>query len=140
MLIPLSNFISNAASVYIKMKKPNAAIRDANAALEVFAISHLYITILSLFFEHSYIFSIISFLSFASQINPDSAKGYKSRGIAFAMLGKWEEAAKDLHLASTLDYDDEIGSFLKKVIYFLLFCLMIPFFPPFFFLFVFEES
>nr|CAD1843559.1 unnamed protein product [Ananas comosus var. bracteatus] len=70
------------ASVYIKMKKPNAAIRDANAALE---------------------------------INPDSAKGYKSRGIAFAMLGKWEEAAKDLHLASTLDYDDEIGSFLKKV-------------------------
>lgn len=24
-----------AASVYIKMKKPNAAIRDANAALEV---------------------------------------------------------------------------------------------------------
>ncbi|GLT40365.1 hypothetical protein SLA2020_145070 [Shorea laevis] len=70
------------ASVYIKMKKPNAAIRDAKAALE---------------------------------INPDSAKGYKSRGIAQAMLGLWEEAAKDLHLASKLDYDEEISSVLKKV-------------------------
>ncbi|CAL9029550.1 unnamed protein product [Prunus brigantina] len=70
------------ASVYIKMKKPNAAIRDANAALE---------------------------------INPDSAKGYKSRGIARAMLGHWEEAAKDLHLASKLDYDEEISAVLKKV-------------------------
>ncbi|KAJ9173441.1 hypothetical protein P3X46_016576 [Hevea brasiliensis] len=70
------------ATVYIKMKKPNAAIRDANAALE---------------------------------INPDSAKGYKSRGMARAMLGQWEEAAKDLHLASKLDYDEEISAVLKKV-------------------------
>ncbi|GLT69687.1 hypothetical protein SLA2020_418190 [Shorea laevis] len=70
------------ATVYIKMKKPNAAIRDANAALE---------------------------------INPDSAKGYKARGMAQAMLGHWEKAAKDLHLASTLDYDEEIKAVLKKV-------------------------
>ena len=28
-------FVFVSASVYIKMKKPNAAIRDANAALEV---------------------------------------------------------------------------------------------------------
>ncbi|KAK3434543.1 hypothetical protein EUGRSUZ_D02015 [Eucalyptus grandis] len=70
------------ATVYIKMKKPNAAIRDANAALE---------------------------------INPDSAKGYKARGLARAMLGQWEEAAKDLHLASKLDYDEEINAVLKKV-------------------------
>jgi len=49
------------------------------------------------------------------QINPDSAKGYKSRGIARSMLGHWEEAAKDLHLASTIDYDDEIKAVLKKV-------------------------
>uniref|UniRef100_A0A6N2KT49 STI1 domain-containing protein n=1 Tax=Salix viminalis TaxID=40686 RepID=A0A6N2KT49_SALVM len=70
------------ATVYIKMKKPNAAIRDANAALE---------------------------------INPDSAKGYKSRGMAQAMLGQWEDSAKDLHLASKLDYDEEISVVLKKV-------------------------
>ncbi|KAK6947623.1 STI1/HOP, DP domain [Dillenia turbinata] len=70
------------ASVYIKMKKPNAAIRDAGAALE---------------------------------INPDSAKGHKARGMARAMLGQWEEAAKDLHLASKLDYDEEISAVLKKV-------------------------
>jgi len=49
------------------------------------------------------------------QINPDSAKGYKSRGIARAMLGQWEEAAKDLHVASKLDYDEEINAVLKKV-------------------------
>jgi len=51
------------------------------------------------------------------QINPDSAKGYKSRGIARAMLGQWEEAAKDLHVASKLDYDEEINAVLKKVFF-----------------------
>ena len=45
----------------------------------------------------------------------DSAKGYKSRGVARAMLGQWEDAAKDLHLASKLDYDEEISAVLKKV-------------------------
>uniref|UniRef100_A0A0D6R4Z4 STI1 domain-containing protein n=1 Tax=Araucaria cunninghamii TaxID=56994 RepID=A0A0D6R4Z4_ARACU len=73
---------ANRASVFVKMRKPNAAIRDANAAIK---------------------------------INPDSAKGYKARGMARAMLGIWEEAAKDLHLASSIDYDEEIASFLKKV-------------------------
>lgn len=33
------------------------------------------------------------------------------------MLGHWEEAASDLHVASKLDYDEEIGSVLKKVIH-----------------------
>ncbi|XP_011626894.1 FAM10 family protein At4g22670 [Amborella trichopoda] len=70
------------ASVFVKMKKPNAAIQDANAALE---------------------------------INPDSAKGYKSRGMARALLGQWEDAAKDLHVASKIDFDEEIASVLKKV-------------------------
>ncbi|KAM7258166.1 hypothetical protein ACFE04_013907 [Oxalis oulophora] len=69
-------------TVFIKMKKPNAAIRDADAAL---------------------------------QINPDSAKGYKSRGMARALLGQWSEAVKDLHLASKLDFDEEISAVLKKV-------------------------
>ena len=31
------------------------------------------------------------------------------------MLGNWEEAAKDLHLASKLDFDEEISAVLKKV-------------------------
>ncbi|XP_024970296.1 TPR repeat-containing thioredoxin TDX isoform X2 [Cynara cardunculus var. scolymus] len=69
------------ASVLIKLRKPNAAIRDADAAL---------------------------------QINPDSARGYKMRGMARAMLGLWEEAARDLGVASTFDHDEEIGSVLKK--------------------------
>ncbi|CAA7395699.1 unnamed protein product [Spirodela intermedia] len=73
---------ASRASIFLKMNKPNAAIRDADAAL---------------------------------QINPDSAKGYKSRGMARAMLGQWEEAAKDLHVASNLDYDEEIAAALKKV-------------------------
>ncbi|KAL5201089.1 hypothetical protein ABZP36_035443 [Zizania latifolia] len=70
------------AGVFVKAKKPNAAVRDADAALK---------------------------------INPDSAKGYKSRGMAKAMLGKWEDAAHDLHMAAQLDYDEEIGTELKKV-------------------------
>ncbi|RDX66268.1 TPR repeat-containing thioredoxin TDX [Mucuna pruriens] len=70
------------ASVFMKLKKPNAAIRDADTALK---------------------------------INPDSAKGYKIRGMSRALLGLWEEAANDLHVASKLDYDEEIGMALKKV-------------------------
>ncbi|KAF3773084.1 FAM10 family protein [Nymphaea thermarum] len=70
------------AAVFVKLSKPNAAIRDADAAL---------------------------------QINPDLAKGYKSRGMARSMIGEWQEAAKDLNLASNLDHDEEISAMLKKV-------------------------
>ncbi|XP_073140681.1 TPR repeat-containing thioredoxin TDX isoform X2 [Henckelia pumila] len=73
---------ANRASVFVNLKKPNAAIRDADAALLIY---------------------------------PDSAKGYKARGAARAMLGLWEEAARDLHVASKLDFDEEIGVMLKKV-------------------------
>ncbi|KAG9132632.1 hypothetical protein Leryth_024585 [Lithospermum erythrorhizon] len=31
------------------------------------------------------------------------------------MLGLWEEAASDLHVAAKLDYDEEIGLALKRV-------------------------
>ncbi|ESR53634.1 hypothetical protein CICLE_v10020471mg [Citrus x clementina] len=82
MLNPSAIMYATRASVYIKMKKPNAAIRDATAALE---------------------------------INPDSAKGYKTRGMAHAMLGHWEEAVHDLHVASKIDFDEEIAAVLKKV-------------------------
>ncbi|XP_002282720.2 TPR repeat-containing thioredoxin TDX [Vitis vinifera] len=83
MLNPSSAILyATRASVYVKLKKPNAAIRDADAALK---------------------------------INPDSAKGYKIRGMARAMLGLWEEAATDLHVASRLDHDEEIALVLKKV-------------------------
>ncbi|KAJ6295071.1 hypothetical protein OIU76_023048 [Salix suchowensis] len=82
-LNPTSAIIyATRGSVFVKLKKPHAAIRDADAALA---------------------------------INPDSAKGYKVRGIARAMLGLWEQAAADLREVSKLDYDDEIGSMLKKV-------------------------
>ncbi|KDP44293.1 hypothetical protein JCGZ_22922 [Jatropha curcas] len=83
MLNPTSAILyATRASVFVKLKKPNAAIRDTYAALK---------------------------------INPDFAKGYKIRGMARAMLGQWEEAASDLHVASKLDYDEEIGLVLKKV-------------------------
>eukprot|EP00246_Nothoceros_aenigmaticus_P014617 TRINITY_DN56_c0_g1_i4.p1 TRINITY_DN56_c0_g1~~TRINITY_DN56_c0_g1_i4.p1 ORF type:complete len:390 (-),score=89.19 TRINITY_DN56_c0_g1_i4:774-1943(-) len=83
LLNPMSGILySNRAGVYVKMKKPQAAIRDADAAIK---------------------------------INPDSAKGFKWRGEAKALLGLWEEAAKDLHVASSLDFDDEIAAVLKKV-------------------------
>ena len=49
------------------------------------------------------------------QLNPDSARALKSRGEARALLGEWEAAAADLRLASRLDYDEEVGEFLKQV-------------------------
>lgn len=36
--------------------------------------------------------------------------------MAKAMLGKWEEAASDLHLAAKLDFDEELNAVLKQVI------------------------
>jgi suppressor of tumorigenicity protein 13 len=107
----LSWILFIAAGVYMKMKKPNAAIRDADAALQVWEFSDSkshccpYVLIIEL---------LLCNVTF--QINPDSAKGYKSRGMANAMLGKWEDAARDLHLAAKLDFDEEIGAELKKVI------------------------
>lgn len=37
--------------------------------------------------------------------------------MARAILGKWEEAASDLHVASKIDHDEEISMVLKKVLY-----------------------
>lgn len=45
--------------------------------------------------------------------------------MARAMLGQWEDAAKDLHLASRLDYDEEINAVLKKVSPSLSTCIML---------------
>ena len=40
--------------------------------------------------------------------------------MARAVLAQWEAAASDLHVASKLDYDEEIGLVLKKVKFLLL--------------------
>lgn len=119
-----------AASVFAKKKKPNAAIRDAEAALQVWPSYHFIILYgsaeeikidlvkidkqfciwLLRFFFLTFFFSCPS-----PQINPDSAKGHKVRGMARAMLGLWVDAARDLRIASNLDYDDDIGTVLRKV-------------------------
>ncbi|KAL3642278.1 hypothetical protein CASFOL_013093 [Castilleja foliolosa] len=72
----------NRADVFVKVKKPNAAIRDADAALQIYRYS---------------------------------AKGYKARGMARAMLGLWGEAFPDLSMALMLGFDEEISSVFKKV-------------------------
>lgn len=47
--------------------------------------------------------------------NPDSAKAYKYRGKAKAMLGQWVEAKLDLALSCKLDYDEEADEWLHHV-------------------------
>ncbi|XP_057804186.1 TPR repeat-containing thioredoxin TDX-like [Salvia miltiorrhiza] len=82
-LNPKSSMLyASRASVFVKLKKPNAATRDADAALK---------------------------------INDELGKGYKARGMAKVMLGLWEDAARDLHMASKLDFDEEATVMLKKV-------------------------
>ncbi|KAG5577624.1 hypothetical protein H5410_057758 [Solanum commersonii] len=70
------------ANVFIKLKKPNATIRDVDAALNV---------------------------------NLESEKGYKVRGMAWSMLGLCKYAASDLRVASIIDSDEEIAKILIKV-------------------------
>ncbi|XP_010213791.1 PREDICTED: hsp70-Hsp90 organizing protein 3-like [Tinamus guttatus] len=64
----------NRASVYVKLRKPKAAIRDCDKAIK---------------------------------INPNSPQPYQCRGKAFQLLGHWNKAAKDLELASQLDYAED---------------------------------
>ena len=79
---PNAMVYANRGNALLKMKKPVAAIRDADEALK---------------------------------INPDSAKAYKVRGKAEAMLGRWQEAAKDLGCAQRIDYDEDTYEVQKKV-------------------------
>lgn len=51
----------------------------------------------------------------AISINPDSAQGYKFRGRANRLLGRWIEAHTDLAIACKLDYDDMANEWLKEV-------------------------
>ncbi|KAK1307752.1 FAM10 family protein [Acorus calamus] len=68
----------------------------------------------------------VDHLTEAIMLNPSSAILYATRAHAFVKMNKpnaairdadeaVEEAANDLHIASKLDYDDEIYSILKKV-------------------------
>ena len=51
----------------------------------------------------------------AIRLNPDSASGYKWRGKSNSLLGRWEEAARDLQTTCKLDYDDEANDMLKEI-------------------------
>ncbi|NXA50131.1 F10A1 protein, partial [Nothocercus julius] len=77
----LSTLYANRASVFVRLRKPNAAIRDCDKA---------------------------------TKINPDSAQPYKWRGKAYWLLGRWQQAAKDLALACQLDYDEDTNDMLKE--------------------------
>merc|ERR1719265_2482146 len=51
----------------------------------------------------------------AIEINPDSAKAFRTRGKAARRLGRWEDAHNDLAIAQKLDYDDEAEDVKKFV-------------------------
>ncbi|XP_058877239.1 hsc70-interacting protein-like [Acipenser ruthenus] len=78
----LAILYAKRASVFVRMQKPNAAVRDCDRAIS---------------------------------INPDSAQPYKWRGKAHRLLGRWEEAGRDLAMACKLDYDEEASAMLKEV-------------------------
>ncbi|KNA15715.1 hypothetical protein SOVF_095650 [Spinacia oleracea] len=95
--------------------KPEEAIEHLTSAITLNPSAIMYATRASVYVKMKKPNAAIRDATAALEINPDSAKGFKSRGMARAMLGQWAEAAKDLHVASTLDYDEEINAVLKKV-------------------------
>ncbi|KAF9606648.1 hypothetical protein IFM89_027481 [Coptis chinensis] len=52
-------------------------------------------------------------------INLDSAKGYKSRGIARSILARWERGRQGSSLSIRIDYDEEIDVVLKRRLIFI---------------------
>lgn len=100
-------FHAKRGQAYLKLKKPNACIRDCNRALELNPDSaaaykfrgrgknqSLFILFFIIIFQ--YLFQI--FLA-----------------IAHRLLGHWEEAAKDLRQACKLDFDEEADEWLREV-------------------------
>ena len=51
----------------------------------------------------------------AIKLNPDSAQGYKWKGIGHRLLGQWELACKNLQDACKLDFDEVANAMLKEV-------------------------
>lgn len=51
----------------------------------------------------------------ATDLNPNSALGFKLRGKARKMLGQWEESYKDLGKACQIDFDDDANEMMKQV-------------------------
>ncbi len=51
----------------------------------------------------------------ALRLNPDSAAALKYRGRAHMLLGSWTAAAADLNQANSIDFDDEVASWLDTV-------------------------
>lgn len=51
----------------------------------------------------------------AIEINPDSALAHKIRGRANQLLGRWEDAARDLRIAVKLDFDEEANEWLNEI-------------------------
>lgn len=49
----------------------------------------------------------ISDCGYALQINPNSAKAFRTRGKAYRALGKWEDAYNDFLLAQQIDFDED---------------------------------
>ncbi|MEQ2173000.1 hypothetical protein GOODEAATRI_027162, partial [Goodea atripinnis] len=109
------------ASVYIKMQKPNAAIRDCNRAISINPDSaqpykwrgkaHRYTRVsaaqlLSVFPEG--LFLVCPFC-YTCYLVCDFCVCLRR------LLGHWEEAAKDLATACKLDYDDDASALLKEV-------------------------
>lgn len=78
----LALLFAKRGQCFLKSNKPNACIRDCDAAL---------------------------------QKNPDSAAAYKFRGRANRLLGKWEDAARDLRQACKIDFDEEADEWLREV-------------------------
>jgi suppressor of tumorigenicity protein 13 len=81
-LVPSAALFASRGGAFLKMRKPIAAIRDADKALE---------------------------------LNPDSAKAFKTRGSGEAMLGRWVKAVHDLNTGQSIDFDEATAEQQKEI-------------------------
>ncbi|CAG9578721.1 unnamed protein product [Danaus chrysippus] len=67
------------------------------------------------FLKQNRLHACIKDCSRALELNCDSVAGYKFRGRAYRLLGKFEEAAHDLCESLKIDYDDQTNEWLNEV-------------------------
>ena len=66
------------------------------------------------FLKLTFLINFVKFLPFTA-LSSNSAKALRIRGPAWALLGNWTEARKDLLLAQQIDYDDNVQAKLKNI-------------------------
>ena len=114
--MPSALTFAKRAECYLKLKQPNAAIRDADAALALNADSAKAYKAVRVRRSRALCVRRGPCLVRCGPLTCALRARMHQRGTAHRLLGSWEAAAKDLGTAQNIDFDDAVAAPLKLVV------------------------